>query len=527
MLIGLVAVAVLLGLYLLPVKKIGEFIKYRITRSEAQEVANDFLTSKSVEPGEFQSVVFTFANFDAQTAKYILLHKDIGTLNQLYSEQIKSGLWVVRYFKPLEKEEYKIYIDPRTRSVYTFEHVIAEDALGADLEREPALTIATAFLKSQAINPADYDLVESSAEKRPARRDHTFVWQAKEGDSRNIGQAKFRLRVLVQGDEVGQFQRFLKLPEDWVREQEKSTVVTTGRFWAQMIVMATLVVVAIALFVARARQGQIHWKRTVGLALGVTGIVLLGQLNELPLMYAPYPTSFGPETFVVMRLVGMVGDLALVFVLSALALGLMTSLYPEALGALRQPNRARLARDAVIGSLLVIGAMAGVDQLANLLVERFSVYAIISHSPVPGDLGTALPFVSHLVTVVEGTLFALTILGLVVYTAKQHVKKPLVVVLVGIVALLALVSLEAKSPGEYLLDLTVLGIRLAAVVALIRWFLRDNRLAYLAGAFLFFCFQSASTLTAQSATFFIINGIILFGIGAAVLVWLLMSRRIE
>jgi membrane protease YdiL (CAAX protease family) len=527
-LVGLIAVGVLLSLYLVPVRKIGEFVDYKITGSQAREIADAFLKSKGVDPGAFQSVEFTSDNFDPQAAKYILLHKDVETLNRLFSEHIKSGLWVVRYFKPLEKEEYRVSVDPRTQSVHTFEHTIDEKAPGADLDQAAALNITTAFLGSQAINMAEFEMVDHSTEKRPARRDHSFVWQAKKGDPRNIGDATFRLRVLVQGDEVARFQRFLKLPEDWTREREKSTVLTTVRDWVRIIVIAAFIVVGIIAFVTRARHGQIRWKQAIKGALVVTGISLLGQLNELSLMYADYDTTYSTGIFMVGKLVGVIVYLALVFVLAAFVIGLMMSLYPEALAALRQPNRRQFAGDALIISVLAIGAILGVGRLGQLLfLKRLHEHLVVSDFPVPSHLDTAWPFLSHLVTMVQGGGAVLAIIGLVVYIAKQYMKNSLVFGLALVVAVVTLASSEAKTLGEYLLGLASLGLLVTMAVILVRWVLRENWLAYFVSLLLFLCPQYGYSLATQSATFYRINGLILFGIAAGVVVWLVMSQRRE
>jgi membrane protease YdiL (CAAX protease family) len=518
---GCLMVGLLLSLYLLKTESFGEFVDFGVTRGQAQHIADEFLQARQVDPHRFRSVAYTESEFDPLVAKYIQAHADVKTLNEMFGRQLKADLWAVRYFKPLEKEEYRVYVDPQQKSVYTFEHIVAEEAPGADLTEPQAQTVATAFLKSNGINPGDYDLVESSSEKRPARRDYRLIWQARSGDPRNIGEAKFRLHLQLQGDEVSQFQRSLKVPESWERQRRQATTLTITRMGGQILLWGILGFFAISIFIGQARQGLIHWRRTVWLALGVAGIALLEFLNSLPLLYQDYDTSIEPTVFKLTTLAGYGMALVGILVGAAFGIGLGTTLYPEALRAWRRTNRARLGRDAAVSALLVIGAWLGLAQAADLLAGRFPAAAMIYDLSIPSDLDTALPAVSRVAAASLDTLLIVITLGLIIHVARRHLRKPIYLVLAVLAVLLVLVPKPAKTPGEFLFSLGILGLYVAAGVALIYGILRNNLLAYPVSVFLLLCFQSGYMLISQSARFFIINGACLLLGVAAMIGWLL------
>ncbi|MBI3949010.1 MAG: CPBP family intramembrane metalloprotease [Acidobacteria bacterium] len=517
-------VGLLLSLYALKVERIGEYVDFGATRSQATHIADEFLQAKHVDPRQYNPVLYAHSEFDRLAAKYVLAHSDIKTLNDMFGQQIKSALWAVRYFKPLQKEEYIIYVDPRDKSVYTFEHIIAEDAPGADLTESQALSIATAFLRSQGLDPDEYELVESSSQKRPARRDYRLIWQARPGDPRNVGEATFRLRLDLQGDEVSRFQRFVKLPEGWVRERQKATTLLTIRFWSQALLLGVLGFFAITIFITSARHGLIPWRPTLWLALGITGIVFLDVLNNLPLLYQDYETSIAPTVHLVTKTAESVRALVGVFIAAIFGLGLGTALYPQMLQLLRPPHRGRLARDASISALLVIGAMFGFDQVRSLLVNRFPAATTIPSSLIPRDLDTALPALSHLASAVFGTLVVVIMVGLIVHVTQRYLKNPIGMILALLMVMPLLVPNQARTGGEFLFNLATVGLSIGGALALVRGVLRNNLLAYPASVFLVMCFQSGYDLTSQSTAFFIINGQILFAIVAAVIVWLIHSR---
>jgi len=64
--------------------------------------------------------------------------------------------------------------------------------------------IEQATIDAHGLSAEEFDLKEASAEKLEARRDHRFIWEAREGDPRNVGELKYRCEVTVAGEGAGQ-----------------------------------------------------------------------------------------------------------------------------------------------------------------------------------------------------------------------------------------------------------------------------------------------------------------------------------
>src|SRR5450759_5354459 len=102
-------------------------------------------------------------------------------------------LWEVRYFRPLEIEEHRVYVDATSGEVAGYAHVLDEDSPGALLSMDDARILAEKAVAEHGYRIEDFELQESRGEKRKAREDYTFVWQAKSGDPRNVADARYRL----------------------------------------------------------------------------------------------------------------------------------------------------------------------------------------------------------------------------------------------------------------------------------------------------------------------------------------------
>src|ERR1019366_3528130 len=100
-----------------------------------------------------------------------------------------------------------------------FDHALAEDAARPDATDAEARSLAEDFLRTRAkTNPASLDFVESSTAKRPKRTDRGFT--VKERDF-NLHEATLRREVKVEGNEVGGYCEYLKIPEQWTRDYER------------------------------------------------------------------------------------------------------------------------------------------------------------------------------------------------------------------------------------------------------------------------------------------------------------------
>jgi hypothetical protein len=170
-------------------------------------------------------------NVNPTAVKYLLEHRTVADVDQIYRQATRLLLWQVRYFRPLEKEEHVVFVDPAEGKIFAYRHILDENAPGASLSPEEARVRAAEFLEQQGYHLEEFDLQDSRVEKRKARTDYTVVWQMRPGPSTsplNVADVHFRLEVTVAGDEVVGLSRYFKLPEEWERQRNATTLVNVA-----------------------------------------------------------------------------------------------------------------------------------------------------------------------------------------------------------------------------------------------------------------------------------------------------------
>ena len=522
-LIGVVAVVILLCLYFVKSERFGKFVKFGNTAGEAKRVSEEFLISKGVEAKEYNSVTTTQDIFNKYVGKYVLQREDFEKLNQVYDENLPGYFWSTRFFKSLDEEEYKVYIDPEENRVFNYRHTIAEDAEGADLTKDEALPLVIAFLDSVGIDTVEYVLKESSSKKKKNRQDHTFVWEAKEGDLRNVEETKFRMQVVVQGDEVSHFGRFMKLPEQWERDRQKSTAISAIRIALMIAVLVLFFGFALLFFINRVRKGEVRWKPILIIAGILALISLLGSLNELPSFYSQYTTSIPLDIFRTSMIIGVIIGVIAIFLMTGLSLGIITSFYPDSLRMFKKENRRRTAGDAFICALLSVGVYLGITQLIQIINARFPALAVVQGLPIPQYIQTSIPFISYLSDIIIYPIVGAAIIGVLIYYLRNNLSKTWHYLVAVPVAFLAFVPGDAMTTAEFVFNLILLVIWVLPIFVLVKWFFRNNFLAYILSLFLIFMVRYVYVLLSQTANLYRINGIIFLILCLIPLIWLLFD----
>jgi membrane protease YdiL (CAAX protease family) len=518
--------AIFLALAFVPASRFGEGIRLSVTREDAIRQADGFLMQKQVDPTRFQKVAWLEENVDRLAVRYLLEHCSVEQADQTYRSATRLLLWHVRYFRPLEKEEHRVFVDPSGSGVFSYRHLLDEDAPGATLSAAEAQARAAEFLQRQGYRLADYELQDSRVEKRKARTDHTLVWQIKAGAAAsplNVGDAHFRLEVNVAGDQIVSVFRYFKLPEEWQRHRQASSLMNVVLFGASIILIAGLVGGGVLLFVSQVRHGEIRWRRAAAAGAIVAAALALAQVNQFTKFYQAYDTSQPLAAFWIAVVAGLVVVPIVAGLLACLLIGLATSLYPDAWQVLRGPARQVWRRDAAVGVAVSLAVAAGLDRLGDLIAARFHTFAPVSVDIVPDLFDASWPGAAYLV---RGVLFGLSLpatLAVVIYLLRYGLARR--APWLWVAALLTLLSLgpsRAHSVGEFLAGGAISLLALSTGLVLIALIFRSNVLAYLGAAF---CLPLAGPLAAlleQPATFYPLNGILLALAVLLVLGWMFL-----
>jgi len=205
--------------------------------------------------------------------------------------------WVVRHFKPFEKNETYIYFT-HEGTPYGFRQVISEDTPGANLEPQKAQDIAEQEAKKTwNINFDTYKLVEPSKEAKPSKRvDHTFVYKRVD---QKIGDGQYRLKLVISGDKLTELTHFVKIPESFTNKYNEMRAANNMIAYIASFLMMLLYLLGGCilglLFLAKKRY--VTWKYPVVIGSALALLFFINKINVIPSVWMGYNTVSSPQNF--------------------------------------------------------------------------------------------------------------------------------------------------------------------------------------------------------------------------------------
>jgi hypothetical protein len=294
-------------LFTLPFERLFDFVRMETDRASALQAAEQYLFQRGVDPSSYERVatLTTVEEGDGLPVRYLRQRLGVTGVNEAYRSRLIPAAWNTRFFKPLQKEEYRILVHMDGR-VVRYDHRLDEAAPGDTLTPEAAREIAEREIAG-AWDMTGYTLVETTAERRVGRIDHTFTW---EDTLRRVGAGHFRIQAEVQGAETVRIRPHFKPPEAWVREEQRTTAADTARRAVTLFVGALIIGLAFRLYIPWILQRRVNWRFAVIAAAIYTGLSALTRILNLTDFYAAYDTSVSLSTYMAtMSVVFLMGNL--------------------------------------------------------------------------------------------------------------------------------------------------------------------------------------------------------------------------
>lgn len=303
-------------------------IEFRVNRDDSTPIAIDYLAHRAVSlAGDQHAAVF---DFDDDAKVYLERTQSLARMNTLARGPIHLWRWSHRWFKPQQKEEFRVDVSPMGE-VVGFSHELLESAAGANLDSAAARTIAETFLAgAMRRDLSGLEFVESSSEKRPARTDYSFTWKQK---NVNMGDGSLRLEVEVDGDKVCEYREFVKIPDEWSRDYKKLRARNEAANMVDEVPWILLSIGGLILLIRRVRQRDVPVRLSLAFGLTAAALYFLGQLNEFSQAQFGYSTTDSYSSFasgyVVESLLSALGIGAFIFLLLASTEPLYRESYPQ------------------------------------------------------------------------------------------------------------------------------------------------------------------------------------------------------
>jgi len=510
----------------IPAYHFGKGVQVRITRDQAVASAGRYLAARGVPVQGYEHVAVLADNVDGEALKYLLQFRGVQDVDHLYRQATKLALWHVRYFKPLQKEEYTVFVDVENGEVFDFEHELDENAPGATLSPDQALDVGRRYLTAQGFNLAGFDLQNSEATKRKSRQDYALTWQAKPGDPLNVGDEHYRTEVGIAGDQVTGVRRYFKLPENWEREQSETKLVNVVLIALQVLLFGGIAAGIIWLFVIQVRKDGLAWRKTRRVAVFVGIVLVISELNSLVMVRENYPTSMSLGVFNLFIVIGYVLVPIAVGLFAWLLAALAVGLYPDAWRIFSARDRRVWARDAAITLIVALAVGAGISNLSTLFFNHFHAYAPPAKAIVNGSFAESLPALGIILpSFYLYTVFSLAGLAAAIRLAVLGGRQRAWWLWLAIVLLvLARGPATAHTLRQFLIPWVPGVMGLIAACGVIALFFRNNIAAYIVVAFTLPLVEPLISLLGDPAPFYRWNGIFLAVLTAVVLIAILFPQ---
>lgn len=489
-------------------------LDFKLSRGEVHQKAQGYLENLGYDLADYESAQI----FSSSQMQQIFLEQTLGLeeTSRLAREWLSVWSWSVRWFRPLQKEELRVGLDPGGRIV-GFSHRILESDEGASIAQDDALVIASDFLReTQGYDLDGYELIDRSSTERKARVDHRFAWRKKDFTVGDDGH--YRLDVLVHGDRIGQFSEYLKVPDSFSRSYRE--VRSRANLLTQVFLpfWLALGVAMLVILVRNYRRKRLRWQ--AGLIVGTLVAVawLAANVNALPLAMYDFDTTVTYGAFFVTILFSVVLIAAVyggVVCMAGTAGGVLERdvlsdrrVSPIGRLSLRGIFSAGFLRSTVVG-YGAAGAVLGYVAVFYLLGGRyFDVWVPADVSEYDNAFSTAIPWIYPLLVglsaaAVEEFFFRLLAIPLLI----RWLKRPWLAVLLPAIVW---AFLHSNYPHEPIyirgIEITVIGIVFGIL------FLRFGIWAPIIAHYAINAFIVALPMVKSSSLYFQVSGVLVIGI---------------
>ncbi|HLK03547.1 MAG TPA: type II CAAX endopeptidase family protein [Candidatus Acidoferrum sp.] len=311
-------------------------VDFKVTRPQALDRAKAFLNEVGERANGYQSAI----EFRVDEEEKVYLERELGLqqANQMASSQVSLWYWNVRFYKPLQEEEFTVRVSPAGQ-VVGYEHVVPEAAAGASLDRPAAQAIATKFFTERlGKSGGEWNFLneEANSQKKPNRVDWDFTW---EKPSLKVKEAPYRENIHIAGDKPAGAAEGLHVPEEWQRSYERLRSGNNTLALVFTVPYFALLGIAVWFAIVLTKARQTRW--TLAIKLGVIAAVFLflQGLNDWPLWGASYDTKDAYAGFILLEILKALGIAVVTAITISIVLPAAEPLYRQS-----QPNNLRFSK---------------------------------------------------------------------------------------------------------------------------------------------------------------------------------------
>jgi membrane protease YdiL (CAAX protease family) len=516
-------------------------VDYRIDRGKAKQLAAAHLRTADAK-GTYERVIATTLDgfhswdrnsrreeggapgpFDSIAATYLIHHgMTVEQLVGVFRTRVEAATWTVRFFTPMKKEEYFVEVDPRTSRVLGYHKYQAEQNPGARLEQAQALAVAMPAFARYGVDPAQFELKEALSFQQPNRRDWLFHFQERQALAADAWR---RVTIRVAGAEVTQFTKSVKIPD--VEYRQPTTLlnfVLTALKIAGLLAVFALIITGLVMSAIRKR---FHWRRAARWTAMLAWIPIFLTLIQYEDSLFNYNTSIAWQTFTISMITSSVMLTAFRIALLFLALAAIETALPAALEVFSREGRARWGRAAALSALTALAIFAALRVVVVLVARLFPAAARVNGLGIPETVAIPLPFLAAVLDALFDAITVSAAIAMFVVAVQSLRKWSWLPDAITVTAIFFVLLDGNATPSEAPLLIVRALVGALAILAVVKWVLGTNALAYPVAIFVSTALQSALGMLANHRPDLQWSGMAVIAVVAAALLWIVAPRTAD
>jgi Type II CAAX prenyl endopeptidase Rce1-like len=306
---------------------LGHQLQVTFSREQAIKAARKVLIDRDLRPDNFSEVAWIAPALDLEEFQYAF-EKARDRMNSLVFNPETPVLWIVRFYKPLSGDEYRVTFNANGK-LQAVDVVMEEDEPGANLTKEQALAKVEEYFRKLHPEMLPYIVDDSRQQKREARTDWTFTFKLPRF---KVGDADYKVTINCIGDQPSDFSNGWKLPDAW--KFHRAIKNTRERVVPYVLYACELGLIVLVLLWARGviRAAAIPWRPAIMVGAAMTALVLIRNLNDWPLFFSSYAADAPLDTFFVQKIASYflqaISSFSMSTVIAAFGLGSLRLLIP-------------------------------------------------------------------------------------------------------------------------------------------------------------------------------------------------------
>jgi hypothetical protein len=297
-------------------------IDLRISRTQAAALSQQWADKLGFPvQATIKSTVF---NIDDDAKTFLEYELGQSRANVLMKTVVPVWSWNTRFCRPFQIADLNVGLGP-DGTLHYLSLDVPNDQPARSISHDEALAVARRFVEKDAgVSLAGSKLVRDAQESALRRIDHDFVFEDRNTD---YASGHLRVHVLVAGDKVCEFARYLHIPEKFQRKYADIRSYNELLKQISKIVFVILSSAVSFIFVWAFASGRIRARLCIFAAAVAALLSILNWVDTLPETLSNYETTMSFNQYVIQSLLSMLLDTFYAVIACVVFIGALEPVY--------------------------------------------------------------------------------------------------------------------------------------------------------------------------------------------------------